>query len=132
MKKNVLAIEICRPVGVVFEYTKNPANTLKWIPSIIEEKTSEKPVGIGTIYRQKVKAGSKTKKSALVITGFIKNKRLDFHEVNGNYSCSYEYAPSRRGTKLAYSEENGVEGKLDSPMKMENLRKLKRLIEGNI
>ncbi|MFH0949173.1 MAG: hypothetical protein V1802_01670 [Candidatus Aenigmatarchaeota archaeon] len=145
IEKNTLTIEIKSPVDVVFEYTINPDNTPKWIPSIIEEKTSEKPVKVGTIYSQKVRSGSKVTKSKLVVTGFMKNRRLDFHQVNGSYSCSYLYKPieygirihscsglyepAQCGTRIIYSEENGVGGKLESPMKMETVETLKRLIE---
>ena len=130
MKKNTLSIEINKPVEVVFKATINPQNTPKWIPSILEEKTFEPNVKIGTIFSQKVKNGNnKPIETALVITGFIENKQLDFHLVNGNYTCTYRYEPTKNGTKLTYSEENGVEGKLDSLMTKENLQMLKKLIE---
>ena len=124
MDKNTISIEINKPINLVFEYTTNPINTPKWIPSILKEKAEGK-IGIGTIYSQKTTTGQ----NALVITGFIKNKQLDFHEVNSLYTCSYRYKKSAKGTILTYSEENGVGGKIKDPMKTKNLQLLKKLIE---
>ena len=130
MKKNTLTIDIEKPVDVVFRFTSNPKNTPKWVHSILEEKTSDPEVKIGTVYFQKVDNGSETpKQSALVVTGFVKNKRLDFHLVNCEYTCSYRYEKIPTGTRLIYKEENGVDGEIESPMAMENMQILKKLIE---
>jgi putative hydrolase of HD superfamily len=131
MEKNVLAIDILKPVDFVFRFTLDPANTPKWIPSVLEEKTSEPDVKAGTLYFQKVKTGKKgTEQAVLVVTGFIENEMVIFHLLNGRYSCSYRYEPiSSGGTRRAYSEENGVGGKIESPMGIGNLQMLKRLIE---
>ena len=132
MKKNTLTIDIRKPVPVVFQFTLNPKNTPKWIPSVLEEKTSDPIVKIGTIYSQKTNAEKKeAKQTALVVTGFIENRRLDFHLVNGEYSCSYRYKAIPTGTRLTYSEEKGFNGKIESPMKIKNLKMLKKLIEEN-
>ena len=61
MKKNTLIIEIKKPVDVVFDFTINPKNTPKWIPSVLEEKTSERTVKVGTVYYQKNDDGKKTR-----------------------------------------------------------------------
>ena len=126
MKQNVLSIEINKPVEVVFEATANPANTSKWVPNILEEKMDAPTTKIGTIYRQRWKGGKET---AMIITGYILNKQLDFHSVNGTYRCMYRYEPTQNGTKLTYSEDNGVDEEIDGPFTMEILQKLKRLIE---
>ena len=132
MKKNILTIDIKKPVDVVFEFTIKPGNTPKWIPSVLEEKTSEPIVKVGTIYYLRVDEGTQTPKQiALVVTDFIRNKRLDFHLVNGEYTCSYRYEKITGGTRLTYSEENGVDSNIESPMTMENLRDLKELIESS-
>ncbi len=132
MKKNVLSIDINKPVDFIFQFTVNPANTPKWVPSVIEEKTSEPDVKVGTIYYQKVDAGKgQPKRTSLVVTGFVRNKQLDFHLMNSEYTCSYRYEKTPTGTRLTYSEEKGVDGEIESPMTMENLIALKKLIEKN-
>ncbi|MBI4043938.1 MAG: SRPBCC family protein [Candidatus Diapherotrites archaeon] len=129
MKKNVLSIEIKAPVEAVFEFTRNPNNSPKWVPNILEEKIDTPSTEIGTIYRQKIKEGGKVRDSAIVVTGYVENERLDFHAVNGAYSCSYMYQKTPSGTRLTYSEENGVDGEIDGPFSMAILEKLKQLIE---
>ncbi|MFH0955581.1 MAG: hypothetical protein V1777_05740 [Candidatus Micrarchaeota archaeon] len=130
MKKNVLTVEIKRPVEAVFQFCINPANTPKWISSILEEKTDKPHVGLGTIYSQKVvDSAGKIKKTSLVITGFFLNKQLDFHLANSQYTCSYRFDRTPAGTRLTYSEENGIDNEIEAPLKQENLRVLKRLIE---
>jgi hypothetical protein len=129
MDKNTLSIFIHAPISAVFDFILDPQNTPRWIPPIQKEWTNEWPPKIGTVYRQKIKIGRKTKASAIVITGFLKNKQLDFHLVDKTYSCSYHYWQNKKGTWLTYSEENGVGKKLASPMKIKNLQTLKALIE---
>jgi hypothetical protein len=129
MDKNTLSILIHAPISAVFDFTLDPKNTPRWISSIQKEWTNEWPPKIGTVYRQKLGIKRKTMESAIVITGFQKNKQLDFHLVNGTYSCSYQFSPNQKGTWLTYSEENGVGQKLVSPLKMKNLQTLKTLIE---
>ncbi|OGI15703.1 hypothetical protein A3K63_04725 [Candidatus Micrarchaeota archaeon RBG_16_49_10] len=130
MRRNILTIDIRKPVDIVFRFTLNPKNTPKWIPSILEERTSDRVVKVGTVYYQKVDDGTKIpKQAALVVTGFIENRRLDFHLVNGKYSCHYLYEAIPSGTRLTYSEENGVDGEIESPMTKEALLTLKRLLE---
>lgn len=43
--------------------------------------------------------------------------------------CMYHYEKMKNGTKLIYSEENGVDGKIDGPFTIDILQKLKKLIE---
>lgn len=130
MKKNTLIIEIKCPIGEVFQFTLNPTNTPKWIKSVIEEKTSDKLVKVGTIYSQKtLSSANQISETAFVITGFIENKQLDFHLVNGKYTCSYIYENIHEGTRLTYSEEAGVDGNLEDPLNISALETLKQLLE---
>ncbi len=132
MEINILSIEINSPVETVFEFTCNPTNTSKWVPTILEEKIDTLTTSIGTVYRQKIKTtGGKVKDGAIVVTGFVKNKQLDFHSVNGTYTCKYKYETVGKGTKLTYSEEEGMDKELENPFSIEVLQKLKRLIEGD-
>ncbi len=126
MKKNVLSIDINAPIEIVFEFTRDSKNTSKWVPNLLEETINTPTTDIGSIYRQKWNDGRET---AMVITGIITNKQLDFHQINGAYTCMYTYEKTENGTKLTYSEENGVYGEIDRPFTIEILQKLKRLIE---
>ena len=130
MKKNKLVIEINKPVDVVFRFTVDPANTHKWFPFVLEEHTSEPVVKVGTIYTQKVKnENMQISENVVVVTGFVENTQLDFHSVNGTYTCCYRYESIPQGTRLTYSEENGVDGELEAPCTPQVLKKLKELIE---
>ena len=57
MDENKILITIRRSLSDVFSFTTNPENTSKWIVNIVEEKTNELPVKIGTVYRNKNKDG---------------------------------------------------------------------------
>lgn len=130
MKQNTLSIDIRKPVSVVFAFTIDPNNTPKWIPSILKEQASDTPVKVGTLFSQVVSdSAGGTRSNLLVVTALIENKRLDFHQTNSAYTCSYRFEKIPAGTRLTYFEENGVNGKLESPLKPENLEKLKQLIE---
>jgi len=125
MKKNVLSIGIKKPVNIVFKFTVNPANTPKWIPSIVEERTREPKVKVGSIYHQKLADGGS---SELVVTEFVENKKLGFRLLDSEYTCSYRYEKIPTGTRMTYSEENGG-SEIENPMTMDNLLALKNLIE---
>ncbi len=125
----MLAIEIGAPVEAVFRFCLNPANTSKWIPSVLEERVSETPVKIGTVFYQRVLGkDSVPKKNAIIVIGLIENKQLDFHAVNGTYACYYRFESIPSGTRLTYTEEAGMEEEL-APLPESCLRTLKRLIE---
>lgn len=128
MKKNTLTVEIRAPVEAVFRFCLNPANTPKWIPFVLEERVSGTPVKIGTVFYQRVLGkGSAPKKNAIVVTGLIENKRLDFHTVNDSYACYYRFESIPSGTRLTYVEEAGLEEKLE-PLLKSCLQTMKRLI----
>ena len=64
-------------------------------------------------------------------TGFVKNKQFDLHFINGKYTVRYSFEEISNGTKLTCSEDNCVSGSIDGPLTMENMEKLKNLIESN-
>ena len=130
MKSNELKIEINAPVETVFAFCINPQNTPKWVKSIMEEKTSTPKVEVGTVFEQKVlDSGFGLKNAALVVTGFIPNRQLDFHKVNASYVCTYFFEKTGAGTRLTYRAEAGFGKEPDLPLGQDALNKLKSLIE---
>jgi len=57
MQTNTLAIKINKPIHEVFAFCVTPPNSSRWIPGIVDEKTSEWPVRVGTVYRLQNKTG---------------------------------------------------------------------------
>ncbi len=130
MKKNVMVIEINRPIDVVFQFAVNPENTPKWIKSVTEERTSDPSIGLGTLYFQKtLSSDSQVGETTFVVTGFILNRKLDFHLANAKYTCSYTFEPTEMGTRMSYSEEAGVDVELEDPLDYSALKRFKELLE---
>ena len=126
MKKNILEIIISVPVKKVFEFTINPDNTSKWIESIIQEKTNEYPIKIGTIYKNLNKKGIWTEYEVI---NFKKNKLFELKQKNNYYFVRYDYKSMHKMmTKLIYTEWV-VEGHIESPFTGAILNKLKKNIE---
>ena len=57
MKENTLVIQIHRPPKDIIDFLLHPQNTPTWIDSIVNEKTNEWPVKVGSIYRNQNKQG---------------------------------------------------------------------------
>jgi hypothetical protein len=126
MKENEISIEINRPVGEVFEFTTNPKNTHLWIDGILEVRTNEFPIQLGTEYRDINKEGDWTEYR---VVQFKPNKIFEIKQKNGLYHVLYRYEPiSSSKTKLTYSEWVD-DGDLEKPFSLLVLKKLKRAIE---
>lgn len=81
MKTITQSIVISRPVEEVFAFTIDPANTPKWVDSVIEECTKEWPVKLGTVYRSKSRSGEW---SELTLTVFEPNKAFVMRMTDGS------------------------------------------------
>ncbi len=126
MREAKYKVLINKSVEVVFEFSTNPKNTHKWIDGIVEERTNEWPIKLGTIYENKGTSGNwnKYKVSELEF-----NKKFALSRIDGDYQVRYTYAPkSDNSCELEYHEWV-EEGELDDTFSQETLEKLKTLIE---
>jgi hypothetical protein len=128
MNSNKLEIEIHRPINEVFEFTTNPANTHKWIETILKEKIDTSDIQIGTIYSNTQDDLNWTNYRC---TDFKKDKTFELKEEDSLYNVKYTYEPlCDSSTKLIYfewMEDNSTP--LSQPFEMKNLKKLKEILE---
>ena len=126
MKDNKLTIKIKKPLAKTFAFPLDPKNTPLWIDSIVEEKTNEWPVKVGSIYRNKNKKG---RWSEYALVALEKNKMFELVSKDKNYHVRYTCKPiNDNTTELEYYE--WVErGALEKPFTIDILEKLKFVIE---
>ena len=88
MKENTLTIHISKPASVAFTFAITPPNSTLWIPGVVEEKTSEWPVQIGTIYRLK---NNKGEWSEVTVEQIKKNRIVEWVTNDRNFHCTYSF-----------------------------------------
>lgn len=102
MKVNKLSIRINKFLQEVFQFTITPPNSTYWINDIIEEKTNEWPIKVGTIYRLKNKNGDCTEVS---VVAFEDNDMVEWESKDKNYHCRYSFRSiNNNATILEYLE----------------------------
>ncbi len=127
MRGNKIAVVINKPIDEVFEFTINSQNTHLWVPFISEETSSEYPPKIGTIYRSCRENGSW---SEMKVVEFENNKKFVISNFDGNFFVKYEYRDLGEGrTELEYSDRM-IDKDFDSPITIDVLEDLKKVIEG--
>jgi len=126
MKKNRLTIHIKRPIQDVFQFTTTPPNSIKWIPGVIKEETTEWPVRMGTVYKLTDNSG---KISNVTVSALLDNEYIEWISEDHNYHCKYTFRPTTPNTtELEYAEwVDG--GDIDGPFTLETLQKLKTILE---
>ena len=119
-----------RPPEEVFDFLADGANDRKFSPRVLEiEKTTDGPVGVGTVYKSTVKdAGMKTNRE-FEITEFERPARIRWAERSKNIVTAaaggYDLEPADGGTRLTVFNElegHGF-GKLILPLALRAARK---------
>lgn len=126
MKEVTLTIEVNKPVSELYAFAINPANTPKWIDSIVIEETNEWPIQLGTVYRNRGESGGWAE---YIVTALKENELFELKEKDGGYRVRYTFTPlSPTSSRLEYSELV-EEGEIEQPFTQGVLDKLKRVIE---
>ena len=126
MKSKRLTIQINKPINDVFKFTITPPNSTLWIDGVVEEKTNEWPVRVGTVYKLKNKKGEYSEVSVNTI---IENKVVEWISKDQNYHCRYTFRSLNKNlTELKYFEWVD-KGNLEDPFTLEIFQKLKVVLE---
>ena len=124
-KENKISVVINKPISEVFEFTINPENTPKWIEHIKDEQVNERPIKIGTIYKN---TNNGKNWDTYRVVEFNKNKLFTLKKQKSSYQVSYIYESlGASKTKLTYFEQD--EKGLKDPFSVRVLEKLKSVIE---
>lgn len=125
-RDNKLTIVVNTPINTVFEFAIDPENTPKWISTIDVEETSEWPVKIGTIYRNK---GAEGTWSEYTVTEYEENKIFTLSSKDDTYHVKYTFTPIEDDSTILEYYEWVTEGELETPLMQESLNRLKSTIE---
>ena len=126
MKDLTLKIIINKSAKDVFDFYINPNNTPLWINSIVKEETSDWPIKVGTIYKNK---GISNTWNEYVVTQLKDGELFELAMKNSSYHVRYTHKViDDTSTELTYYEWVDS-GELEEPFTMEILQKLKTLLE---
>lgn len=128
MRDNRLIIKINKPSEVVFAYYTNPQNTPLWWNAVAEEKTSDWPIKIGTIYKSQSKETGNWNEFS--VTDLKENEVFELTSKDLKYHVRYTHKPiDENSMELEYYEwADGEE--LENPFTMKTLALLKEKIGG--
>lgn len=125
MKENKISIIIDRPISEVFKFTINPENTPKWIASIKEKQVNERPIKMGTVYKN---TNDSKDWDIYRVIEFEKNKLFTLKQEESSYQVSYIYESlDLNKTKLTYFEKD--ERGIKNPFFLHTLERLKSVME---
>jgi hypothetical protein len=130
MKEIKQKVAIDQPAQKVFGFTINPANTPKWIDSIIKEQASESPAKLGTVFKNQDRNGNW---SGYEITAYQQNVMFVMSKRNGDYHVKYKLKPlANNRCELEYSvwvDTGSLNERFTQDMLHNLLQKLKDTIE---
>lgn len=104
----------------IFDFTLNPSNTSKWVPSIIEGVSDKFPPEVGTKYKNR---GASTDWDWYTIVELTEDKSFTMAAIDGNYHVRYTLTPQGENkTELEYFEWMNDGTDLPAPFTMEPLQ----------
>jgi len=123
-------VVIDRPIEDVFAFLSDGTNDPKFSPRVLEiRKTTDGPVGVGTIYASTVKDAGVKASREFEITEFEQPTKIRWAEVSKNQVTAteggYDLAPEGTGTRVTIHnvlEGHGI-GKLFAPLALRSARK---------
>ena len=123
-------VTVNRPIEEVFDFLANGENDPKFSPRVQEiRKTTEGPIGVGTVYASTVKDAGMTTKREFELTEYERPTRIRWTERSKNMITAseggYDLAPDGDGTRVRIFnvlEGHGL-GKLLLPVALRAARK---------
>ena len=103
-------VHIDRPIEEVFNFLADGTNDKKFSPRVLEiEKTTDGPVGVGTVFASTVKDAGVKAKREFKLTEFDPPTRIRWTEVSKNDVSvpvgGYDLKPSDGGTEISFFNE---------------------------
>jgi carbon monoxide dehydrogenase subunit G len=121
---------IDRPIEEVFDFLADGTNDPRFSPRVQEiRKTTEGPIGVGTVFASTVKDAGMTTQREFKLTEFERPTRIRWTEISKNAITApeggYDLTPDGDGTRVRIFnvlEGHGV-GKLLAPLALRAARK---------
>ena len=120
--KTETSVVINRPIEAVFEFMADPKNDMQWQSGVLESRrTSEGPMGVGTIEEQEAQFLGRRIKSTFEVTEYELNRKIKYKATSGPIPVEAEYildSLAEGGTKVRFVAEGDVGGffKLAEPL----------------
>ncbi len=96
---------INEPIEKVFEFILNGENNRLWRPSVTEIKAMTKPIGVGTVFYQRMLGPNGIKIEAdYEIIECDRNKKIAFKVLNGPYRAvgTFDFTAIEKTTKVRF------------------------------
>jgi uncharacterized membrane protein len=134
MLKIETSIVIDRPVGEVFAVLSNLENNPKYSSGFLEaKKTSEGPIGVGTIFRAVQKSLGQRVEAEAEVTEYEPDRKFTLKSKSGPFPVKLQntFEPAEGGTRVDFTLQGEPGGffKLAEPLVA---RMAKRNIEGDL
>lgn len=98
---------INRPIDKVFQFVLDGENNRLWRPTVIEiKKSSNEPIGAGTVFIQRMRGpGGRKIEADYEITECVKEKKIVFNVLNGPYRAvgTFDFEVHKDGVKVTFT-----------------------------